>query len=126
MTRPPFVRHEWADPKPILAGAVDELPATLATFAGPDTPAVLAAEPRLGDLADIVLGCARCGGVPDDVWAGVQRITGALLGPARTVTLATAPNAATPVVLSALRGEVTRRRFLEALRRASDELAERP
>ena len=110
------VRHEWVEAKRTLPGAVAEQPATLADFAGTDTADLLAAEPRLVDVAELVIGCARTGGVLDEMWPGVERIVAALLGPRRSATMTTPLNSASMVVGSTLMGETTRRRFIEALR----------
>jgi hypothetical protein len=116
------VRHEWVGERRTLLGAVAEEPATLGDFAGSDTTALLAAEPRLVDVAELVVGCARAGGVPDEMWPGVERIVAALVGPRRSATMTTPLNAASMVVASALAGETTRRRYVEALRaRAAEE-----
>lgn len=118
------VRHEWIEQKRMLPGAVAEEPATLSTFAGTDTTALLAAEPRLVDVAELVVGCARAGGVPVEMWAGVERIVAALLGPRRTATMTTPLNSNSMVVASALAGETTRRRYVEALRARAAQEAE--
>lgn len=115
------VREEWVEDKRILSDSVAEQPATLADFAGAATADLLAAEPRLVDVAELVIGCARAGGVPEAMWPSIDRIAALLLGPTRTATMTRPLNAASMTVASALSGETTRRRFVQALRARADE-----
>ncbi len=55
-----LVRAEWVGERPVLAETVENAPA-LAAFAGNDTADLLAAEPRLVDVAELAIGCAHAG-----------------------------------------------------------------
>ena len=87
----------------MLPGPVEKT-ATLATFAGTDTSDLLAAEPVLVDAAELVIGCARAGAVPDAIWDGVERIVAGLLGPRH---MATPLNVACMVVAAAPTGHAS-------------------
>lgn len=119
----PYVRHEWVDEARLLPGAVEHVDATLLDFAWDQTAGLLAVEPRLVALAELVVGCARAGGVPDAMWAGVDSIAALLVGPTRAAGQTTPVNATSIAVSSTLSGETTRQRYVAALRRRAEQEA---
>lgn len=108
----PYVRHEWVGDYVVRDAFADDSPATLDNFAFTQTPEVLSVEPRLGTLASMV---ERAHPTAEE-WPYIEQMAVLLVGPGRSAQQVTPVNAVSTSVSSTLRGAVTLRRYLEALR----------
>lgn len=108
-------RPEWLDEPRVLPFA-DPEPVTLGNFAHSETADVLAVEPRLVALAELV----RRARPTAAEWAGVDQLASLLVGPGRVARQLTPVNATSVAVTATLRGATTRDRYLQALRALVD------
>lgn len=107
--RPEWVGDNGTAPRPderVVGARLDD-------FAYDATTSVLQAEPRLRTVAALV---ERAGPLDEALWREVAVLVAALLGPARRVPLLVAVTDETSRVMPVLAGEVTRLRFMCALR----------
>ena len=108
----PHVRHQWVGEPRVLAVA-DEAPVTLDNFAWESTADLVVVEPRLVSLATLVVEAHPAS---EESWRAVEQLASLLIGPDRTASQITPVTSRSVAVAGTLHGELTRRRYVTALR----------
>lgn len=110
-----MIRSEWIGDGQDAGRQVDTRVegATVENFAFGSTETVLRTEPRLVTIIDLV---DMAGPLDEEMWRSVGVLVATFLGPGRRVPQLGAVTNETASVGSLLQGEVTRLRFMTALR----------